>query len=73
MSAKGKLPMMTKEYEDQDGRRVWLSRNEVDALFEVVDDPLRKVEFWLAAECGLRTHEIVGVTPDHVVDGGEAG
>ncbi len=65
--------MMTEEYEDQDGRRVWLSRDEVDALLQVVDDPLRKVAFRLAAECGLRTHEIVAVTPDHVVDGGEAG
>jgi len=73
MPAKGKLSMMTEEYEDQDGRRVWLSRDEVDALLEVVDDPLRKVAFRLAAECGLRTHEIVAVTPGHVVDGGEAG
>jgi len=73
MPAKGKPPMMTEEYEDQDGRRVWLSRDEVDVLLEVVDDPLRKVAFRLAAECGLRTHEIVAVTPDHVVDGGEAG
>ncbi len=73
MPAKGKLSMMTEEYEDQDGRRVWLSRDEVDALLEVVDDPLRKVAFRLAAECGLRTHEIVAVTPDHVVDGGQAG
>jgi len=65
--------MMTEEYDNQEGRRVWLSRDEVDALLEVVDDPLRKVAFRLAAECGLRTHEIVEVTPDHVVDGGEAG
>jgi len=65
--------MMTEEYEDQDGRRVWLSRDEVDALLEVVDDPLRKVAFRLAAECGLRTHEIVAVTPSHVVDGGKGG
>jgi len=65
--------MMTEEYDDQEGRRVWLSRDEVDSLLEVVDEPLRKVAFRLAAECGLRTHEIVEVTPNHVVDGGEAG
>ena len=64
---------MTEEYDDQEGRRVWLSRDEVDVLLEVVDGPLRKVAFRLAAECGLRTHGIVEVTPDHVVDGGEAG
>jgi integrase len=50
--------MMTEEYDDQEGRRVWLSRDEVDTLLEVVDDPLRKVALRLAAECGLRTHEI---------------
>ena len=65
--------MMTEEYDDQEGRRVWLSRDEIDKLLEVVDGPLRKVAFRLAAECGLRTHEIVEVTPDHVVDSGEAG
>jgi len=65
--------MMTEEYDDQEGRRVWLSRDEVDQLLGVIDDPLRKVAFRLAAECGLRTHEIVEVTPNHVVDGGEAG
>ncbi len=64
---------MTEEYDDQEGRRVWLSRDEVDELLNVIDDPLRKVAFRLAAECGLRSHEIVEVTPDHVVDGGEAG
>jgi integrase len=73
MQVNRKVAMMTEEYDDQDGRRVWLSRDEVDALLKVVDDPLRKVAFRLAAECGLRTHEIVEVRPDHVVDGGEAG
>ncbi len=65
--------MMTEEYDDKAGRRVWLSRSEVEQLLSVADDPLRKVAFRLAAEVGLRSHEVVEVRPDHVVDGGEAG
>jgi len=65
--------MMTEEYDDGDGRRVWLSRTEVEQLLSVEDDPLRKVALRLGAEVGLRTHEIVQVRPEHVVDGGEAG
>jgi integrase len=64
--------MMTEEYEQRNGRRVWLSRDEVARLLDVVDDPLRRVAFRLGAECGLRSHEIVDVEPRHVVDS-EAG
>jgi len=64
---------MTEEYDDQDGRRVWLSREEVDALLEVVDDPLWKVAFRLAADVASGLTRLLGVTPDNVVDGGEAG
>jgi integrase len=59
---------MTEEYEEDDGRRVWLSRDEVARLLDVVDDPLRRVAFRLGAECGLRSHEVVDVEPRHVVD-----
>jgi integrase len=65
--------MMIEEYETKDGRRVWLSRDEVEALLDVADDPLRKVALRLGAEVGLRSHEVVEVRPEHVVDGGEAG
>jgi len=65
--------MMTEEYADQPGRRVWLSRDEVEQLLASADDPLRKVAFRLGVEVGLRTHEIVQVRPEHVVNGGEAG
>jgi len=65
--------MMTEEYDDKEGRRVWLSRSEVEQLLGVADDPLRKVAFRLGAEVGLRSHEVVDVHPENVVDGGEAG
>ena len=65
--------MMTEEYDDKDGRRVWLSRSEVEQLLGVADDPLRKVALRLGAEVGLRSHEVVEVRPEDVFDGGEAG
>jgi hypothetical protein len=64
---------MTEEYDDKDGRRVWLSRSEVEQLLGVADDPLRKVALRLGAEVGLRSHEVVEVRPEDVFDGGEAG
>jgi len=64
---------MTEPYDERAGRRVWLSRAEVDRLLEATDDPLHRVAFRLGAECGLRSHEVVDVKPGHVVDGGEAG
>lgn len=66
MQRKGKPAMMSEEYNDQEGRLVWLSCAEVDALLEVVDDPLRKVAIRLAAECCLRTHEVIEVTPNNL-------
>ncbi|MBP1985968.1 site-specific integrase [Halolamina salifodinae] len=65
--------MMTEEYDDKNGRRVWLSCDEVEALLDVAGDPLRKVAFRLGAEVGRRSHEVVDVRPEEVVDGGEAG
>lgn len=59
--------------DDGDGRRVWLSRDEVGMLLDVADDPLRKVAFRLGAGCGLRSHGVISVRPEHIVDGGEAG
>lgn len=58
--------MLTEEYRDQDGRRVWLTRDELEQLLAVVDDPLRRVAFRLGAESGLRSHEIVTVQPSHL-------
>jgi hypothetical protein len=34
---KRKVAMMTEQYDDQEWRRVWFSRDEVDAVIEVVD------------------------------------
>lgn len=65
--------MMTEEYPEGDGRRVWLTRDELTLLVDVLDEPMRKVAVRLGAECGLRTEEIVSVTPSDVYPNGEIG
>lgn len=60
--------MLTEEHADDDGRRVWLSANEVEELLALPDDQEQRIALALGARCGLRSHEIVAVAPEHVVD-----
>ena len=52
------------DYPDQDGKEVWPSQDEVDQPLDATDD----VAFRLAVRCGLRSEEVIGVTPNDVVD-----
>jgi integrase len=63
--------MRRKPYpEREDGMRVWLAPGEVDELLDVVGTSnQRQVAVSLAARCGLRRQEIVGVTPADLVEG----
>ena len=63
---------MTEEYDDDDGRRVWLDRTELKQLVETLGKPRRKLAARLGAEAGLRSHEIVAVEPRHVYHDPEA-
>lgn len=60
--------MLTEPFDEDDGRRVWLSDDEVDALLEAAGDRQRRIAFALGARCGLRSHEVLDVAPAHVVD-----
>lgn len=60
--------MRLKAYDDKEGRKVWLGRNEVDLLLSQVTDTEKKIALHLAARCGLRVKEIVGVTPLDVIE-----
>jgi integrase len=65
--------MITENYPKRDGRRVWLTRDDYAALIDVTDEPMHRVAFRLAGECGLRSDEVVRVTPNDVFDGGPVG
>ena len=67
--------MMTEEYRERDGRRVWLTRAEYQSLLatDALEEPRRQVAARLAGECGLRTGEVVDVRPDHTYSDDVAG
>jgi len=60
--------MRLKAYESEDGRRVWLGRDEVDLFMNSIEDVEREIALGLALRCGLRTKEILGVTAADIVE-----
>ena len=54
------------DHPDHDGKKVWLSDDEVEQLLDVPDDPERTIAFELGVRCGLRSAEILDVTADHI-------
>jgi len=61
--------MRLKDYDERDGKRVWLSERELQLLIEHVDENHVEAEaaLLLAGRAGLRRTEIVNVTPADVV------
>lgn len=56
--------MRMDDHEISDGKRVWLTQDEVDLLLDHAKDPTQEVGFALAARAGLRREEVVSVTPN---------
>nr|WP_231588001.1 site-specific integrase [Halostagnicola sp. A56] len=48
--------------------KVWLSQTEVEQLLEATDGTQQRIAFELGARCGLRSHEVLDVAPDDIVD-----
>jgi len=55
-------------HDNSDSMMVWLSEDDVDQLLDAAKDTERRVAFALGARCGLRSHEILEVSPDDLVD-----
>ncbi|MFA9415161.1 tyrosine-type recombinase/integrase [Natrinema sp. HArc-T2] len=60
--------MNLKQHEKRDDMKVWLSQDEVTALLEAADGTQQRIAFALGARCGLRSHEVLDVAPDDIVD-----
>lgn len=61
--------MRLKDYDSRDGKRVWLSEKEVQALLQASRDVREeRAAMLLSARCGLRRTEITDVTPADLVD-----
>jgi len=61
--------MRLKDYDERDGKRVWLSESEIGLLLDNTDPNHVEMEiaFTLAARCGLRRDEAAAVTPADLV------
>jgi integrase len=61
--------MRLKDYDERDGKRVWLSESEIQRLLDATppNKPEQDAALLLAARCGLRRKEIVDVTPTDLV------
>lgn len=59
--------MFLRPYDEKDGRMVWLDEDEVELFLSRADDTTTQIAFALGVRCGLRSHEIVSVTPADIV------
>ena len=53
--------MRLDDYAEKDGKRVWLTEEEINRLVDVYEDPEKRVALMLAGRAGLRRSEIVSV------------
>jgi integrase len=60
--------MNLREHDQRDDMKVWLSQDEVTALLDAADGTQEHIALALGARCGLRSHEVLDVAPEHVVD-----
>jgi integrase len=60
--------MLTEEHDDGDGRRVWLDESEVEQLLSITEEQKHRIALALGVRGGLRSHEIVQVAPEHVIN-----
>jgi len=60
--------MNLEQHATRDDMKVWLSQDEVGLLLEQPDEREREIALALGARCGLRSHEVLDVAPEDVVD-----
>lgn len=61
--------MRLQEYDSKDGKRVWLSNDELREFVNEAKTPVQKAAFLLAGRSGLRRNEIRQVTSNDIVEG----
>lgn len=64
--------MRLQDFDEKDGKRVWLSEAELQAFIEQAENPEQRLAFLLAGRSGLRRDELIQVTPEdftHAPDG----
>ncbi|MFO7909871.1 MAG: diguanylate cyclase [Halomonas sp.] len=59
--------MRLEDYDEADGKKCWLDREEVDRLLNKTQTTQQSIALMLMVRCGLRRAEVVDVTPPDVV------
>jgi len=67
--------MRLKDYDERDGKRVWLSEQEIQRLLDATpaNEPRQDAALILAARCGLRRQEIVSVERKDIIESTDIG
>jgi integrase len=60
--------MHLQEHSNRDDLKVWLSQDEVNRLLDTTADTQQRIAIALGVRCGLRSHEVLDVAPEHLVD-----
>ncbi|AGN02822.1 integrase family protein [Salinarchaeum sp. Harcht-Bsk1] len=60
--------MNLREHDNRDDMKVWLSQADVAELLDRADGTHQRLAFALGSRCGLRSHEVLDVAPEHVVE-----
>jgi integrase len=61
--------MQLEDYNDDDGKKVWLTAEELDDYLLGIDDTEHTIALGLMARSGLRTDETTAVAPQDIVTG----
>jgi integrase len=56
-----------REHDNRDDMKVWLDDSEAQLLLDETDETEHWIAIALGVRCGLRSHEMLNVRPDHVV------
>jgi integrase len=60
--------MNLEQHANKDSMKVWLSSSEVDQLLDAAKNTTHEIALGLMVRSGLRSHEVLDVTPEHVRD-----
>lgn len=62
------MGMNVREHKQRGDKKVWLSQDELELLVEHAGGIEQEIAFGLGGRCGLRSHEVLNVAPEHVQD-----
>ncbi|WP_440765530.1 tyrosine-type recombinase/integrase [Natronorubrum sp. DTA7] len=60
--------MNLQQHEKRDDMKVWLSQDEVTVLLGAAGETQQRIALALGAHCGLRSHGVLDVAPEDIVD-----